>query len=329
MKMTHSRTIVAWFRHIYTFRQCVVPPYVRPRAFLAHSRRTSIKSFPNFKSFIPHSVPSYIASPAPFSSIVLSCNLLALQGSDQFHSTSLTSDDFPIIVDSGCTIAASGDLNDFEPSSYTAAQNVTLRGISAGLEVAGIGYINWTFTDQHNKPVTMRLHAIHVPGLAVRLLPLQQIVSTHSANCNNSFIGGPNGITLIYNNHEILFSYDHHTNLPTRNTVPGALRFTSFTEQLTLAPPPGSTAYYAQAWVHAYAGALISTQSEHTNNTTPIPSNLTSAQCELLCAHYCFGHINFSKLQQWAKQGLCDLQPNLAKCHAPLCAACLYGTMRR
>jgi len=242
---------------------------------------------------------------------------------------SLTSDNFPVIVDSGCTIAASGDLDNFEPLSYTAAQNVTLHGISAGLKVAGIGYDNWTFTDQQNKPVTMRLHAIHVPGLAVHLLPPQQIVSTPSANCNNSFIGGPTGITLIYNNHEILFSYDHHTNLPTRHTVPGALRFTSFTEQPTLAPPPGSTAYYAQAWIHAYAGALISTQSEHTNDTTPIPSNLMSAQLELLRAHYQFGHINFSELQQWAKQGLCGLQPNLAKCRAPLCAACLYGTMRK
>jgi len=139
MKTTHSQTIIAWFRRIYTFQQCLVLPYVCPRAFLAHSKHTSTKSFPHCKSFIPHMVPSYLASLAPFSSMVILCNLLALQGSDHFHSTSLTSDNFPIIVDSGCTIAASGDLDDFEPSSYTTAQNVTLRGISAGLEVASIG----------------------------------------------------------------------------------------------------------------------------------------------------------------------------------------------
>ncbi len=126
-----------------------------------------------------------------------------------------------------------------------------------------------------------------------------------------------------------MFSYDHQTNLPTRHTIPGALRFTSFTEQPTLAPPPGSMAFYTQAWVPAYAGTLILTQSELANNTMPIPSNLMTAQHKLLHSHYCFRHINFTKLQQWAKQGLCGLQPNLAKCHAPLCTACLYGTMHK
>ncbi len=200
------------------------------------------KALPTFKLFIPHTTPSYSASSASFSSMVIPCNLLALQGSDHFNSTSLTSDNFPVIVDSGCTIAASSDLDDFKLLSYTATQNITLRCISADLQVAGIGYINWTFTDQQNKPTTMHLHTIHIPGLAVHLLPPQQIVSAHSAHCKNSFIGSPTRITLIYNNHEILFSYDHHTNLPTWHTIPGAQQFTSFTEQLTLAPPPNSMA---------------------------------------------------------------------------------------
>jgi len=74
--------------------------------------------------------------------VVLPCHLLALQGSDHFKFTSITSDDFPVIIDSGCTIAASGNLNDFEPSLYTAAQNVTLHGIFPSLQVAGISYVN-------------------------------------------------------------------------------------------------------------------------------------------------------------------------------------------
>jgi len=73
------------------------------------------KALPTFKLFIPHTTPSYSASSASFSSMVIPCNLLALQGSDHFNSTSLTSDNFPFIVDSGCTIAASSNLDDFKP----------------------------------------------------------------------------------------------------------------------------------------------------------------------------------------------------------------------
>jgi len=80
---------------------------------------------------------------------------------------SFTSSDFPVIVDSGCTITATRDIDDFKPSSYTAAQNVTLHGISAGLTIAGIGYLNWTFHNHKNEPVTLHLHTIHVSGLPV------------------------------------------------------------------------------------------------------------------------------------------------------------------
>jgi len=137
-----------------------------------------------------------------------------------------------------------------------------------------------------SKPVTMHLHAMHVPGLAILLLPLQQIISTHSTQCSNSFIGGPNRITLIYSNNEILFSYDYHTDLPTWHTMSGA------------------------------HGVLLMLASSFCPNRIQdadllLPSNLMIAQGELLHAHYHFGHINFTKLQQWAKHGYMVFNPTL------------------
>jgi len=95
-----------------------------------------------------------------------------------------------------------------------------------------------------------------------------------------------------------------------------------------------STAFYAQTWLTAYAGILQSAPS-HSNNITPqpstliIPTNLTAPQQELLCIHHRFGHVNFPKIQHWARQGLHGLAPHIARCPAPLCSACLYGSLKK
>jgi len=143
----------------------------------------------------------------------------------------ITSDDFPVIADSGCTIAASSNIDDLKPSLYTTAQNVALHGIFARLKVAGISYVNWTCTDQFNLPVTMWDHAIHVPDWAVWLLPLQQIVSTKSTNCKNSFINGSIGSTIT-----IIFLWWPYQ-LAHMHTIPGVHWFTSFKEQPNLTLP--------------------------------------------------------------------------------------------
>jgi len=55
-------------------------------------------------------------------------------------------------------------------------------------------------------------------------------------------------------------------------------------------------AYYAQAWINAYAGNLVSIQQELHDADVPLLSSLMMAQCELLCAHCHIGHVNFTKL---------------------------------
>jgi len=142
----------------------LLPTFFVPIAPLFHSFAISHLFLNMFLHISSPSLPS-----------LLLCHFLALHRSNSVTSASFTSNDFPAIVDSACTIAATGDIDDFKPSSYTAAQNITLCGISAGLTVAGIENLNWTFHNHKNEWVTLHLHAIHVPGLHICLLLPQQI----------------------------------------------------------------------------------------------------------------------------------------------------------
>jgi len=178
MKTTHYRTVIAWFKRLDDFKSRFAPKYthIDPRPTVRRKHPLP-KSALIDKSFVPRTIPNYNLSnenltdcmPDTTSQIPsgLHCHLLALQSSDTFCPDSITLDDHVVIADTGCTMASSCDICDFEPDTYTAAQNVTLHGITSGLTVAGIGYVNWTFTDTHGSLVTMRIHAIHVPGLSV------------------------------------------------------------------------------------------------------------------------------------------------------------------
>jgi len=165
MKTTHSHTIIAWIQRNYAFWKCLVPCLSKPSLFTT-SVQCLMAAYVSNKSFILHHVPTYPFDDNP-TSFSLPCHLLALTGSNSCSSTAFSSDDFPVIIDSSFTIAASGEIDNFEPASYTATQKVTLCGISAGLAVAGIGYVYWTFSDHLDNPITMRLHAIDIPSLHI------------------------------------------------------------------------------------------------------------------------------------------------------------------
>jgi hypothetical protein len=53
----------------------------------------------------------------------------------------ITSDDEIIILDGGCSIGITPDLNDFIDRTY-AAQDNQISGIGSGLNSAGIGEVN-------------------------------------------------------------------------------------------------------------------------------------------------------------------------------------------
>jgi hypothetical protein len=50
-------------------------------------------------------------------------------------------------------------------------------------------------------------------------------------------------------------------------------------------------------------------------------------QAELMCWHYCVGHLAFSKLKQLALSG--KISQRLAKVKPPACAGCFFGAMTK
>ena len=58
--------------------------------------------------------------------------------------------------------------------------------------------------------------------------------------------------------------------------------------------------------------------------------NLTKAQRTLLRLHHRFGHASMFQIQQWAKQGLCNIPIDVASVpDLPVCLACACGTAKR
>jgi hypothetical protein len=135
--------------------------------------------------------------------------LFALHSDFAKGTTSITSDDMLIVLDSGCTCAITFDKSDFV-GPIRPVQDVELKGISSGLQVAGIGQVIWTFLNEHNHCVQIPLTCLYVPDATTRLLPPQQL-SKH-ADDSSSTMTMPNCNTTAYEpfntQHRVTFEDD-------------------------------------------------------------------------------------------------------------------------
>ena len=80
----------------------------------------------------------------------------------------ITSDDFMVVLDSGCTCAISFDKKDFV-GSICPVQFVELKGIASGLHVQGVSQVHWTFLNEHSQCVTLPITCLYVPEAPTRL----------------------------------------------------------------------------------------------------------------------------------------------------------------
>jgi hypothetical protein len=76
---------------------------------------------------------------------------------------------FPVIFDSGASVAISGNKGDFVGDIIPPFRELTLGGMAKGTKVEGIGLVHWTF---HNgrETLTLALKCYYVPNCKVRLL---------------------------------------------------------------------------------------------------------------------------------------------------------------
>ena len=83
---------------------------------------------------------------------------------------------FPVIFDTGASLAISGCKQDFEFENIQPLPTpLSLGGMANGLEIQGTGIVNWTFTNANEK-ITIRTNAYYVKSALIRLISSQRLL---------------------------------------------------------------------------------------------------------------------------------------------------------
>jgi hypothetical protein len=120
---------------------------------------------------VPHYVPYLHRSDYQVDSIRNYLHIL--KNSIDANISSITSDDVPIILDSGCSITVTNDPSDFLPNSLRKSQFTEVKGISAGLKIDGIGVVSWRLKDIDGQLVDVQKYkpSTYLPVLSVSARP--------------------------------------------------------------------------------------------------------------------------------------------------------------
>ena len=88
--------------------------------------------------------------------------LFALHNDFSEGTATITSDDFMVVLDSGCTCTISFDKKDFV-DSICPVQLVEFKGIASGLSIQGVSQAHWTFLNEQGQHVTLLITCLYVP----------------------------------------------------------------------------------------------------------------------------------------------------------------------
>jgi hypothetical protein len=177
---------------------------------------------------VPHYEPSLHRSDYQVDSI--RSYLHILKNSINANINSVTSDDVPIILDSGCSITVTNDPSDFIPRSLRKSQFTEVKGISSVLKIEGIGVMSWKLKDINSHIVNLQVQAIYVPACPFCLLPPQQLSQAPEMSRHNSaWIGGGSAAKVFYQGHCLEFAFELTSQLPIAKTEPGSNKFAAFT----------------------------------------------------------------------------------------------------
>ena len=214
MKTFYNKAAVLWHQQILDLHKIEDPILFRPQQKkLSHAWRTK-RASRNARIHardVPRIVPCFNATTHHDAAYGRSqrAMLSAMNASHNGAFNPITSDDSVVILDSGCSIAITPDLSDFIDGTYAVQEN-QISGIGSGLNSLGIGEVNWTFIDNDNKPVTMKLTCLHVPDIPCRLLPPQQIAQQGNSKLpEGAWLGKNSSAKVFYDGHVINFPYDN------------------------------------------------------------------------------------------------------------------------
>ena len=237
---------------------------------------------------------------------------MALQAPAKFRSAmeNQNSSSFPIIWDSGASIAVSNTKSDFVGSIRKVRPDLQLKGVAQGVPINGLGTVHWSVMDTRGNLRTLKLLALFIPSANCRLLSTTHLLQQYP------------GETITLQDCGLTLSgiQDDSTRTPVFATI-------NPTNNLP-------TCYgYGKDGIHRSIRALVTTVTVvHERNL-----NLTEPQKEWLRWHQRLCHMNFRTIQFLFKSGVLSRSASNRQLHTamcklrspPMCAACQYGKQRQ
>lgn len=206
---------------------------------------------------------------------------------------------FPVIFDSGASVAISGHKGDYVGEILPPFRECKLGGMANGTRVEGIGLVHWTFHNGH-EALTLALKCYYVPDCWVHLLSPECLFNA-SKGITGQFAIREDCSSLEIDNHpKLILDYDSLSHLPIGLAYNGRRK----------ANNPSLSFLDVN---------LCITDEEN--------QNLTPAQKLLMMWHYKFGHCNMAKVQRILQLPVFmgEKFQSAAKAVLPKCATCCYA----
>ena len=175
-----------------------------------------------------------------------------------------------LIIDSGASVYISPHWSDF--LTYTTS-NMRIKDLSSSNTVAGEGLLRWKVEDVTGRIVNLELHGYHIPGVEVRLLSPQVLLSTFGGHTTQT----TRKIEVCLANGMIL-----HAHLCPRSCLP----------LLPFVPEIDHHSFWADAF--AYSADDVATTKSILGSAN---QNLSGSQKELLLWHQRLSHANLAWIQ--------------------------------
>jgi hypothetical protein len=216
-----------------------------------------------------------------------------------------------LVVDTGASVTITPDKADFIQAPRP-VQPTTLQGIASGLSVQGIGTVSYTFHTDKGTPVTVLLpNVLYVPDCSIHLLCPRHLAEATGVP-GDGFLAFSKTATLRCHGTDITVAYNARTGLP-------------IVVSTLFAPGPSEVMCPN---VPVCAVAISSSPESASAASMWNHPNLTKAQQLKLLMHEHCNHRSMSIINDWIRQGLLPVDPQIASCPDPICAACQFGKSR-
>jgi len=289
------------------------------------------ETFSPATSFLPNGLPDM----SDLFKSITPCKPMAYQTVSQMydacHLQSRAETQFSICFDTGCSLASTFSIDDFEepPVKGHFGQLRTINGI-VPIDAAGI--IKWTVSDVNGNDAIIRVPGYYIPSLSQRLFSPQNYATYHQwgnpeADC---YGGNDHWFWMKVASAEKGETQEVRMPISVLDGLPYLQGFLP-TESLTAfsCHSCSSKSSTCESCAHAYNLSILD----------PTNENLTSAQKALLLDHFRLGHLGIDHLRtlyrcssstdQDCISCLVSKHPQVTNCSVPLCLACRIAKARK